>query len=77
MHGGEAYLCPTDHFAYRTAEKGFGKVTFMAVSLTTPENDIIPVATMAGPGMVSSRTSPHFPEGYRRGRSWRPWTEQP
>ena len=25
MHGGEAYLCPTDHFAYRAAEKGFYK----------------------------------------------------
>ena len=25
MHGGEAYFCPTDHFAYRAAEKGFYK----------------------------------------------------
>jgi acetylornithine deacetylase/succinyl-diaminopimelate desuccinylase-like protein len=25
MHGGEAYLCPTNHFAYRAAEIGFEK----------------------------------------------------
>jgi len=25
MHGGEAYYCPTDHFAYSAAEKGFEK----------------------------------------------------
>jgi acetylornithine deacetylase/succinyl-diaminopimelate desuccinylase-like protein len=25
MHGGEAYLCPTNHFAYSAAEKGFEK----------------------------------------------------
>lgn len=25
MHGGQAYLCPTDHFAYRAAEAGFEK----------------------------------------------------
>jgi acetylornithine deacetylase/succinyl-diaminopimelate desuccinylase-like protein len=25
MHGGEAYLCPATHFAYRAAEKGFEK----------------------------------------------------
>ncbi len=25
MHGGEAYFCPSDHFAYEAAEKGFEK----------------------------------------------------
>ncbi|MDR3327686.1 MAG: dipeptidase [Prevotellaceae bacterium] len=25
MHGGEGYLCPIDHFAYKAAEKGFEK----------------------------------------------------